>query len=447
MTATTLTPTDLRSACEALAESRGKIRIQGAGTAAAWAGSVAGGDVVDATGLTGIHTYNPADMTVSLGAGTPLAQLQDEAARYGQRIAFDAARVRRGATVGGLIATADSGPLALGFGSLRDLVIGATVVLADGTAARTGGHVIKNVAGYDLAKLMHGSYGAYGLMTEVVLRLHPAPEAQRTVAVDCTLPGASGHTRSLLAEAQEPVSLEWTDGRLLIRIEGTIDGAATRARVLAELTGGRVLSDDEAAESWEQHARLVDSATVRVGCLPSRLPDIVERFDAPAAVGLATGVATLSVPPDLIDEVHDALTSVRGTSVARNSAGARVRPWGQQPSALELLRSIKRELDPSCRLDSGRFGPWLEPSPTTVNETSAADSGTGAAEPRPRAAPSPVTSPANPPERESAQHTVSRPSKTTPATQNDPPPRMSTQTQTPTDSGGTRSAGPEQEDS
>lgn len=413
MTATMVTPTDLRSACEAFTEYRGTIRIQGAGTASTWAGAAAATDtVVDATALTGIRSYNPADMTVSVGAGTPLAQLQDEAARHGQRIAFDAARVRRGATVGGLIATADSGPLALGFGSMRDLVIGATVVLADGTPARTGGHVIKNVAGYDLAKLMHGSYGAFGLLTEVVLRLHPTPEAHRTVALDCTLADAAGHTRSLLAEAQEPVSLEWADGTLLVRIEGTTDGTEARARSLATLTGGRVLAEDEAAEAWEQHARLVDSATVRIGSRPSRLPGVLERFEAPAAAGLATGVATLSMPTDRIDQVHDAVTKVGGTSVTRGAADPQARPWGRQPSALRVLQAVKRELDPAHRLDSGRFGAWFDSQPG-VSEAAGGMAPVSSA----------TTQAAEPLAQEPAP------------------------TRTPTDSGGTAPAGTEQEDS
>lgn len=440
MTATIVTPTDLRSACEAFTESRGTIRIQGAGTASTWAGAAGATDtVVDATALTGIRSYNPADMTVSVGAGTPLAHLQDEAARHGQRIAFDAARVRRGATVGGLIATADSGPLALGFGSMRDLVIGATVVLADGTPARTGGHVIKNVAGYDLAKLMHGSYGAFGLLTEVVLRLHPAPEAYRTVALDCTPADATGHTRSLLAEAQEPVSLEWADGTLLVRIEGTADGTEARARSLATLTGGRVLTDDEAAEAWERHARLVDDATVRIGSRPSRLPGLLDRFKAPAAAGLATGVATLSMPADDVDRVHDAVTEVGGTSVTRGAAGAQARPWGRQPSALRVLRAVKRELDPAHRLDSGRFGSWFD-SPAGTSEADPdmvpASSATGQATEPVAHEPAMDRGPTDTPFTDGASATSAA----------EPTSRTTYSTRTPTDSGGAPT-GTEQEDS
>jgi glycolate oxidase FAD binding subunit len=141
-------PTDLRSVRDAVLDTSGPLGIAGAGTAADWAGPLAPVDtVLDTTALTGVITHNPGDMTVSVRAGTPLRVLNDELASHGQRVALDAARVDAGATVGGLVATADAGPSALVHGSLRDLVIGTTVVLADGTPARSGGHVIKNVAG------------------------------------------------------------------------------------------------------------------------------------------------------------------------------------------------------------------------------------------------------------------------------------------------------------
>ncbi len=202
MTATMLAPTDLRTAAEAVADTAGPLDIRGAGTATGWGDAVRPTPaVLDTSRMSGVLAYNPADMTVSVRAGTPLRELREELAPHGQRVAFDPPRVRRGATVGGLIATADAGPLALAHGSMRDLVIGATVVLADGTVARTGGHVIKNVAGYDLAKLLHGSYGAFALLAEVVLRLHPVPAATRTVSAECPLSEAAERARSVLSGA------------------------------------------------------------------------------------------------------------------------------------------------------------------------------------------------------------------------------------------------------
>ncbi|CAM2983240.1 FAD-binding protein [Saccharomonospora xinjiangensis] len=364
---TVLAPTDLGEAHAALAETRGEIDIRGAATASGWADAPRpAATVLDTTRMTGILAYNPADMTVSVRAGTPLRDLAAELAAHGQRVAFDAARVRRGATVGGLVATADSGPLSLAYGSLRDLVIGATLVLADGTVARTGGHVIKNVAGYDLAKLVHGSYGVFGLIAEVVLRLHPVPATTRTVRVDAPLRDAARHVVSLLRGHSEPVALEWLDGMLLVRVEGTPEGTGARARQLANDLKGTVLDEDTAAALWERHDESVRAANVRIGVRPSRLPSVLDACGTPgpecagAAVGLGTGVATLSVPGSGIEAVHDAVTAVGGTSVVRRAVAPGVRAWGQVPSAVRVLRAVKDELDPSGRLCPGRLGSWLD---------------------------------------------------------------------------------------
>lgn len=361
MTATMLAPTDLRGAHEALADTAGAVGIRGAGTAAGWAGAPEETpSVLDTTRLTGVLAYNPADMTVEVRAGTPLRDLQAELAGHGQRVAFDAARVAHGATVGGLVATADSGPLALVYGSLRDLVIGATVVLADGTVARTGGHVIKNVAGYDLVKLLHGSYGTFGLLAHVVLRVHPIAEATRTVRVECSLADAGDLAATALSSALEPVGLEWFDGMLLARLEGTTEGTDARARELAESLGGTVLAGDEAEAAWARHAELVDTAVVRVGCRPSRLPGVLATCGGTAVAGLGTGIGTVDVPFADVDRVHDAVTAAGGTSVTRQRPPGDTRAWGQTPSAVRTLAAIKRELDPERRLSTGRFESWFE---------------------------------------------------------------------------------------
>lgn len=361
MTATMLAPADLREAHEAMASTAGTVRIRGAGTADTWAGAPLPTDaVLDTTRLTGVLTYNPADMTVAVRAGTPLRELQTELAANGQRVAFDPARVLRGATVGGLIATADSGPLALAHGSMRDLVIGATVVLADGTVARTGGHVIKNVAGYDLAKLLHGSYGNFGLLAEVVLRLHPIPAETLTVRLDCTLDTAAKRAATVLSSALEPVSLEWADGMLLARVEGTREGARTRARELAGLLEGTVLDEDDAESAWARHAELVEGAAVRIGCRPSRLPGVLAECGGAATAGLGTGIGTVAVPGTGIATVHEVVAGAGGTSVTRQRPPESTPAWGGLPSASGLLRALKDKLDPSHRLSPGRFESWFD---------------------------------------------------------------------------------------
>ena len=176
-------PRTLAQAADLLRDSTGSVLVRGSGTKGDWAGRVVDPELIlDTTELRGVLTHNPADMTASVRAGTPLNELQHLLARSGEWLALDPPTAGRGATVGGLLAAGDSGPSRLRYGGLRDLGIGVTLVLADGQVARSGGHVIKNVAGYDLAKLANGSLGSLALVAEVVVRLHPRPPASTTPA-------------------------------------------------------------------------------------------------------------------------------------------------------------------------------------------------------------------------------------------------------------------------
>lgn len=379
---TMLRPTDLKEVRDAVLDSAGTLAVTGTGTAARWAGTLDPVDaVLDLGGLTGVITHNPGDMTVSVRAGTPLRALNAELAEHGQHVAFDAARVADGATVGGLVSTADSGPGALVHGTLRDLVIGTTLVLADGTVGRSGGHVIKNVAGYDLTKAVHGAYGTLAVIAEVVLRLHPLPKATATLVLPCTLDEAAEHAARVLGGPSEPAALEWVSdpqgaqasepghatpsGTLLLRIEGTEAALPDRVARLRELLGPASAPDD--GDAWAEHARLtrgtVDDTVLRLGVRPSRLPSVLAAMPARSVTaGLGTGVATAVLPPDpeVVAAAHAAVHTAGGTSVLRDrpaaSPGA---AWGPPPSALALLRSVTTSLDPTGRLGPGRFAPWL----------------------------------------------------------------------------------------
>lgn len=418
--ASSVRPRDLREARDCLAEARrsgSRVLFRGAGTAQSWGALPEPVDlVVDTTGLDALIAYNPADMTVAVGAGMRLADLQ--ARLDGQRVALDAARIARGATVGGLLATADAGPIRATYGSLRDLVIGVTVVLADATVARSGGHVIKNVAGYDLAKLFSGSLGAFGLITEVVLRVHPRPAHTATLAVPCDVVTAFALSRALLASPLEPVAVDWhtaggpdhsasrndaalphgsarpPDGRLLIRFEGTESAVGRRldkavdlvrdedATAVDRLTGA---AEEAAWRAVSDTALGASGDTVfRAGARPDRLPDLVRLLDrASASAGVAyevtssTGIGVTTVRlrgPESADEdtaaAHAEVLRTWRAEVERSGGGVtlhqaadgvreKVPAWGRPPDAVGLLRALKHTLDPENRLAPGRFAPWM----------------------------------------------------------------------------------------
>lgn len=357
---------DLRAAVADTVTTHPRLLITGTGTARDWGAPALPADaILDTTGLNGVIRYSPADMTIAVRAGTTLAGVQQVVAEHGQRVSFDPAR---NATIGGLLATADAGPLRTSRGSLRDLVIGATVVLADGTVARSGGHVIKNVAGYDLAKLFHGSLGTLGVVAEVVLRLHPLPRRVATVRV----PGSAEHcfdvATDVIRSGVEPAALEWCDDRLLIRLEGTADRAVPATQLL---------TDEEANAEWADVAATAvgepGDTVVRFSTVPTAGPAALGRIRALAgesgldvriSSSVAVGVHTIRMCAGAAH--HDLLSFLQRDFRAnvvvlrRDGLGEAADAWGPPPSAVEVLRAIKHRFDPASRFGAGRFGDWLE---------------------------------------------------------------------------------------
>ena len=384
-------PTTTAETAEVLRRTSGSVLPRGAGTHQDWAGRVADPELIlDTTGMVGVLTHNPADMTASVRAGTPLRALQDHLAGNNQWVALDPPAATAGATVGGLLAAGDSGPSRLRHCGIRDLVIGVTLVLADGTVARSGSHVIKNVAGYDLAKLVHGSLGSLALITEVVLRLHPRPESSVTVAGTADAARATAACLAIAAGPLEPTAVEWISGgdagRLLVRTDGTgvhVDASVQR---LIELLGGLgidagAVSAPDAHAQWEVHAAAVlgdDGETVtRISGRPSDLADLVSsalgaarRAGVEAAVVSSAGVGlhTVRFHGGTPDGQALAFTGLRDHALSRGASvllrqrppevDALLDPLGPPPSSAPLLRAIKASFDPAGRLAPGRFAPW-----------------------------------------------------------------------------------------
>ena len=155
------------------------VMPSGGGTKVGWGNPVVPDIELSLKRMCGLREHAWQDMTCTVEAGCPWAAMQRQLKQHGQMVALDPLWPDR-ATVGGIVACNDSGALRMKYGSLRDLIIGMTMVLADGTIAKSGGKVVKNVAGYDIHKLMTGSFGTLGVITEVNFRLHPAEEQART---------------------------------------------------------------------------------------------------------------------------------------------------------------------------------------------------------------------------------------------------------------------------
>ena len=384
-------PTSVAEAAQLLRDSEGTVLFRGAGTALDWAGTVPVTDLVlDTRAMSAVLDHTPADMTAAVQAGTSLAELQARLAGHGQWLALDPPTEAAGATVGGLLAAGDSGPSRLRHGNLRDLVIGVTLVLPDGTVARSGGHVIKNVAGYDLAKLLHGSLGSLALVAEVVLRLHPRPVEQVTTVGPADARQAAAAARLITASTLEPTAVEWVQqddgGRLVVRDSGSPAAVAAAASQLQALLGGAGIPTTACAPAdvaglWAEQARAVDGepgdTVLRITTLPSDLAGTAEHASRSASASgvnarltssALLGVHTLRLRGPEPGAVADVAAEVRrhaldlGGSVMLRRRPAEVDalldPLGPPPSSVELLRRVKAQFDPTGRCAPGRFRPW-----------------------------------------------------------------------------------------
>jgi glycolate oxidase FAD binding subunit len=331
--------------------------------------------------LARVREHAPADQIVAVEAGLTIAALQHALAPHRQRLALDPPDPER-ATVGGVVAANAFGPRRTRFGSVRDLVIGVTLVRADGVVAHGGGKVVKNVAGFDLPRLLCGSLGTLGLVAEVVFRLHPLPEASATAVFE----GLAGvDVRDTIPALRdlgvEPTALAALPGgrrfRLAIRFEGFAPGVKDQmARVLGRAGGGATVEDAEEAALWARHDALRAAGPMRVKATfaPAALVKALDAL-APlqAALGAegpvlhpALGIAFLAgEAPDpgavaaALEHARSRLAPLGNGSAVVTAAPAAVRalvdPWGPAPAGIEVMRRLKRELDPEARLAPGRF--------------------------------------------------------------------------------------------
>jgi glycolate oxidase FAD binding subunit len=247
------------------------------------------GEDVTTGGLDRVLEHEPGDLTCVVEAGIRLSALQSALAEHGQRLALDPPG---DPTVGACIASNLSGPLRHRFGAPRDLVLGVTLVLADGTIASAGGKVVKNVAGYDLGKLVCGSGGMLGLIGRVSLRLHPLPVAARSVVVETADPARVVAT--LLSSQLQPSAVDVLHpGRVAVLFEGSEVAAARR------LVGG-----DENDDVWSEVRARQGAARGRLTFAPGELVAVLARLPD-AVVRPAAGVAY--VPHEVAEDVPEPL--------------------------------------------------------------------------------------------------------------------------------------------
>ncbi|HVT70547.1 MAG TPA: FAD-binding oxidoreductase [Trebonia sp.] len=395
------------TAMRVAAEHNLTVLVRGGGSRLSWGMPSSRCDVVvDMSQMSGVIEHAAGDLVARVQAGTPMGEVAKVLAQAGQEIALD---VPGSATVGGVIASGLAGPRRLRYGTPRDLLIGITIVRADGTVAKSGGKVVKNVAGYDLGKLFAGSSGTLGLITEATFRLHPLPAARAYVTAQYTAVPAA--TEAVAAAANSPlvssaveVSRAGPGGPIEVGVllEGSVDGVRARSARMAELVGaGRVAPDPPAW--WPGAPRAGSGETlVRVSFWLSALSRVLEAIDAaagqagvsPVIEGSAGagvlyarlgGIAPETPPgPDGVSGPYPAGSEVRAKAVAQFVAGLRGALAGERGGVvvvtapgpvrkalaehggmsgmvpgLALMRAVKDQFDPGHRMAPGRFPEML----------------------------------------------------------------------------------------
>jgi glycolate oxidase FAD binding subunit len=377
------------SECSALlraaAEHGLSVVPRGGGSRLGWGDPVTRCDLlVDMRRMDAVVEHAAGDLVARLQAGARMGDVADALARAGQEIALD---VPRSATVGGVIGSALAGPRRLRYGSPRDLLIGITIVLANGTVAKSGGKVVKNVAGYDLGKLFAGSQGTLGLITEATFRLHPLPDSRAFVT--SSHESAGDASRAVAAAAASPLVASAVELRrrvpggpvqVGVLLEGSADGVAARASRMTELLGSDAAASPEPPEWWPGARRGQGGGTlIQVSFWVSALESVLSTVDAAArehsvapAVGGSAGAGVVYVGLGLTADagaagrfvcaLRERLSHERGGVVVL-TAPSPVRAallddyggmTGPVPS-LRLMRAVRDQFDPDHRMSPGRF--------------------------------------------------------------------------------------------
>ncbi len=344
--------------------------------------------------LNSVLKYEPDDLTIGIGAGATLAELQTLLAQHGQMFPIDAPQPEQ-TTLGGMVATAADGPRRLGYGILRDLLLGLTIVEADGTVVRVGGQVVKNVSGYDLVKLFLGSYGTLGIIASVNLKTLPAPLSEASLLV--TFPQQQ-NALDMLKELEEspliPTAAEYLNQgalqrighvgacALAIRAEGMEVACQRHIRDLQamavphNLVEARELTGDDHTALWREISNLsasdgghLDEALLRIVTLPSELGKALVQLEKRAiARGLIcicnaralNGVMYLRLrgaANDIGMFQHEILRDWQHSHVLawQPAWKSDIALWGEPPLTIGLMRAIKQAFDPANKLNPGRY--------------------------------------------------------------------------------------------
>ncbi|RKP51033.1 glycolate oxidase subunit GlcE [Trinickia fusca] len=337
------------------------LRVRGSGTKD-WYGQSLQGEILDTRAYRGIVSYDPAELVITARCGTPLAELEAALAEHNQMLAFEPPHFGRTATFGGCIATGIAGPRRASAGAPRDFVLGAVLMNAQGEMLRFGGQVVKNVAGYDVARLLAGSLGTLGLMLELSVKVLPRPAAEATLKFDMN---GTDAVRKLNEWGGRPLPITasaWRNGTLAVRLSGAESAVKTARNVL----GGEVVDAVEAERFWEGLREQTDpffaAIAPKAALWRLALPSITEPLQLPGAQLMEWGGAQRWWITDAdaqtvrmsAKQAGGHATIFRAGSAFDRSAGV----FTPLPAPLmKIHRGLKAAFDPARIFNRGRLYP------------------------------------------------------------------------------------------
>jgi glycolate oxidase FAD binding subunit len=366
-----------------------RILPWGGGSKLAWGGLPAVDLMICTQQLNQVIDHAVGDLTITVEAGMPFTELQRQLKQAGQWWAVDPAYPNR-ATVGGIVATADTGSLRHRYGGVRDMCLGLSLIRADGQVAKAGGRVVKNVAGYDLMKLLTGSFGTLGVLAEVTLRLYPLPPAAQTVVLAGPAVAVAETVASLLNSTLTPTALDVLSAQMLspFALKGSlglciqfqalpesVDQQVSRTLEVAAALGLSAVTLDEAGavasldRLWQEQA----TVTAKLGVLPAQAAPALSQMEALATqhqvslrgrihASSGLGMVRLTGDNSALMPVVLALRSLCAQHQGFLSLLEAPLPlkqqldvWGYSGNALGLMQAIKRQFDPHQLLSPGRF--------------------------------------------------------------------------------------------
>ena len=367
---------------EAAAEGRAVVPVGGGGALAVGNLTADAALAVSTRNLSRVVEYQPTDMTLSVQSGASLADIRSVLGEYGQMLPIEAS-LPANATIGGLLATALTGPRRYGGGSLRDVIIGITVAYADGTVGKAGGLVVKNVSGFDMMRIHHGALGTLGVITSANFKVLPIPRSEFSVLHPVqSLADLGDVLPRLRAPSLRPVSLvvrrELDQWLLAARFEGRpsgLDAVAASIGGFLDLSGK--VDDADSSDYWQifMDGRAFsdnDEVRLQIRAMPTESVNVAERalevadrtganvwrIEIEPGVGLVTiswahdeGVSALTAGA-IREELPDATVMVL---TAPDIVKRAIDVWGEEPEAIDLMRRLKQEFDPNRVLNPGRF--------------------------------------------------------------------------------------------